>query len=180
MASGCGEGSPAPALEGPDSKGDWYSIAMVADVGEPVSIGNFIRLRPSVQGSLAIQSVELVGASGVAVVGVVLNGTRRHFGMIGTKAGFPVPELDQDRLAVPVTVAADDAAAHQQGLAVTFGLRRDQPGRGEATGFKVSYTLNGKERQETFRTGLALCAVPGYARRHDAPPTPCEAVPEPR
>lgn len=61
---------------------------------------------------------------------------------------------------------------------MTFGVRRDEPGRGYATGFAVTYTVGGAERQAVFRTGITLCAFENYVRG-TTPQPECTSVEEP-
>ena len=169
-------------LIGPDDADAWYSLAAYSAVGQPVSMGNTIRQRSSHQ--ISVRSVKLVGAHGLHVMGIIASRPTvtpqpGRYNMIGAERAFPPTQLAGDQIEIngaPVPPAAADPA--RLGLSLTFGVRRDTPGRGYATGFDVTYTSDGHRRHRLFHTGIAVCAIAGYNPSPGAPtPTDhCEEV----
>ena len=157
MFTGACDYQPTDDLIGPDEEGNWYAAGMHAGVGEPVSIGNFVRQRRSRR--VVLQSVTLTDVHGLDLVGVVVS--RR---MVGGLRGFPPTEYIPDARPVRGTVVPPHRRdPYRLGVAITFGLRRDAVGVGYATGFDVVYTVDGRLRRRVFRTGLTVCAVAGYS-----------------
>ncbi|HEV7886565.1 MAG TPA: hypothetical protein VGO92_03335 [Acidimicrobiales bacterium] len=174
LAAACGHGKPAgSALRGPDAKGNWYSVAGDAGLGQPISFGTVLTVEPGVRERVLIRSIELVGARGLDAAHVSINGPGRSFSMIGVQRG-PLPELDQDVLHLPTAAVYP---GDPRGVAVTFTLQRSTAGRGYATGYAVSYTAAGKRGRQVFRTGVAVCAIPGFQEGVDAPRCPTVARP---
>jgi hypothetical protein len=180
MAGGCGGGGgEGEALIGPGADGQWYEVGASTGVGELMSFGNVIALAPGVTEEATLQSVRLTGNNGLELVGVAVNGPGRRFAMVGSQRGFPVPELDNDRLPLPGAVLpTGDDQTRRRGLSLTFGVRKGTPGRGYSTGFEVAYTMGGKTWRQTFPTGMVVCAVPGLIVGQGDPPPPCESSPE--
>lgn len=176
LAPACGGGSAPRLLRGPGEGGRWYSVGAVTDVGEPFSFGSVVSPTEAEAGEpITVESVTLVGVKGLTLIGVAANGSRREVSMIGAVPGFPPLQLSQDPLPLPGAVVPAPT-----GVALTFGVRRDLPGRGYATGFQVRYKVGKTSHSQTFPFGIAVCAVPGFVRESGVAAPPCEAVPEPR
>lgn len=179
LAAGCTSDS-APALEGPDPTGNWTSQGGNAGVGEVMSIGSFVAAAPKAGGKVVLRKITLDGNEGLDLVGITLNGPKRSWGMVGVEVGYPLARNADDVLPLPGAVVPSGPTDEdrRRGVAVTFGLKRSAPGMGTAAGFTVEYSVDGKTRRQSFKTGITLCALEGYDRLTDRDP-PCQGPPRP-
>jgi hypothetical protein len=119
-------------------------------------------LRLEGSSSATIETVELVGAPQIQLLGAVLLPPGRELGSIQVVYRWPPRDRDiQESDLIPAEGATIDG--NKAGWELFLGLRVEEVGQADRAGVKVEYTVDGERFATVLPAFLRVCAMPAGA-----------------
>lgn len=122
-------------------------------------------LRLDTDQTATIESIELVGAQDLEIVGALLAPPPRTYGAETVMRSFPPrrPALFDRASLVEATGATigPRAGAGQMGWELLLGLRATAAGIGFRDGIRIVYSVDGTRHDATFPAEVSVCTSPG-------------------
>ena len=155
------EPAQAPTDAGPLRTPDPHAWGHPVEVGSPFADGlEVLRLEGS--SSATIETVELVGAPQIQLLGAVLLPPGRELGSIQVLYRWSPRDRDiQESDLIPAEGATIDG--NKAGWELFLGLRVEEVGQADRAGVKVEYTVDGERFATVLPAFLRVCAMPAGA-----------------
>ena len=154
----------APA-GGPLRSAPAHGWATTHPVGEPFTDGLEILKFPGAHDAAVLESVELIGADGLEVVGVSLAGPDRRFGSIMHLDGYPPRDPDLSDVRPSDTAMTPDEVGWQ----LLLGIQATEPGYLTREGLRITYSIDGQTYEREYAAHLAVCTSQKYWQDGECP-----------